>query len=413
MVENDAGVSRFTANALEQGPGGGATAAAIADAVWDEAKSGHVAAGSFGEEVQAHALSTEVAALNDPTAAAIADAVWDEVLTAGSHDVGYSAGQRLRYLILTGATAQAGAANSITLAATESAVDNIFAENVISIVSGTGAGQTRLIAEYDGTSKVAKVDKPWEVNPAVDSVYEILPFSGILVSQHGTATAGASLSITLSAAASATNDTYIGSVVYISSGTGLGQVRLITDYDGTTKVATVADAWTTNPDATSVYKVLPVGRVITDTVGTTGLAQINAEADTALADYDPPTKAELDTGLAALPTAAENADAMWDEAKAGHVGAGSFGAEVQAHALSSEVLALNDLSAAQVNAEVDTALADYDPPTKAELDALIGTVSTNLVADLGDGTITPEVNVKKINDVTITGDGDINPFDVA
>lgn len=52
------------------------------------------------------------------------------------------------------------------------------------------------------------------------------------------------------------------------------------------------------------------------------------------------------------PTAAVIADAVWDEAKAGHVGAGSFGEEVQAHALSSEISALNDLSAAEVNAEV-------------------------------------------------------------
>jgi len=32
------------------------------------------------------------------------------------------------------------------------------------------------------------------------------------------------------------------------------------------------------------------------------------------------------------------------------------------------IAALNNLSAAQVNAAVDTALADYDAPTKAELD---------------------------------------------
>ena len=52
IVENDGGVSRFTTNALENGPsgggGGGATAAAIADAVWDEASSDHDNAGSFG-----------------------------------------------------------------------------------------------------------------------------------------------------------------------------------------------------------------------------------------------------------------------------------------------------------------------------------------------------------------------------
>lgn len=46
-------------------------------------------------------------------------------------------------------------------------------------------------------------------------------------------------------------------------------------------------------------------------------------------------------------------------------------------ATSAEIAALNDLSAAEVNAEVDTALADYDAPTKTELDTAIGTVTTN------------------------------------
>jgi hypothetical protein len=53
LVENDGGVSRFTENALEQAPSGtGASAASIADAVWDEAIADHVAAGSFGTKNQ-------------------------------------------------------------------------------------------------------------------------------------------------------------------------------------------------------------------------------------------------------------------------------------------------------------------------------------------------------------------------
>lgn len=64
-------------------------------------------------------------------------------------------------------------------------------------------------------------------------------------------------------------------------------------------------------------------------------------------------------------------DKVWDEAKSGHVGAGSFGEEVQAHALSSEITALNDLSATQVNTEVSDVLktdtiaelAQQAPPT--------------------------------------------------
>ena len=43
----------------------GGTPAAIADAVWDEAKAGHVAGGSFGEEVQSHATQAEI--LSDAT----------------------------------------------------------------------------------------------------------------------------------------------------------------------------------------------------------------------------------------------------------------------------------------------------------------------------------------------------------
>lgn len=49
----------------------------VADQVWDEAKADHVGGGSFGEEVQTHALSSEVAIL--PSAADVADAVFDEV----------------------------------------------------------------------------------------------------------------------------------------------------------------------------------------------------------------------------------------------------------------------------------------------------------------------------------------------
>lgn len=77
----------------------------------------------------------------------------------------------------------------------------------------------------------------------------------ICVAHRGTAQAGAGTTITLAATASATDDAYNGREVHIISGTGAGQYREITDYVGATKVATVA-AWSTNPDNTSVYKVL-------------------------------------------------------------------------------------------------------------------------------------------------------------
>ena len=121
LVENDGGESRFTVNALENGPSGsGASAEAIADAVWDEAQADHTTAGTFGllaseiadilsdtNELQGDwanggrldllidEILADVTGLNGdamrgtdsaytgtpPTAAAIADAVLDEALS--------------------------------------------------------------------------------------------------------------------------------------------------------------------------------------------------------------------------------------------------------------------------------------------------------------------------------------------
>jgi len=64
-LEDDGGTYRFTTNALEQAPTGGSapTAAAIADAVWDEDTTGHTTAGTFGEQ-----LKTDVDAILADTA---------------------------------------------------------------------------------------------------------------------------------------------------------------------------------------------------------------------------------------------------------------------------------------------------------------------------------------------------------
>jgi len=70
-------------------------------------------------------------------------------------------------------------------------------------------------------------------------------------------------------------------------------------------------------------------------------AQVNAEADTALADYDPPTKTELDAAQAALAVA---------------------------------IAALNNLSSAQAQTAATAALNAYDPPTKTEQDTAFTTI---------------------------------------
>ena len=99
--------------------------AEIADGVWDEARSGHVTDGSFGQAFQA----------------------------------------------VDSGTAQGGGTNTITLRAGYSSGDDRIRGAFVFILSGTGAGQGNTVNAYNNTSKVATCDNDWEVQPDNTSVY--------------------------------------------------------------------------------------------------------------------------------------------------------------------------------------------------------------------------------------------------
>ncbi|KKK95802.1 hypothetical protein LCGC14_2669140, partial [marine sediment metagenome] len=86
-------------------------------------------------------------------------------------------------------------------------------------------------------------------------VFGVSPCTGG-VRATGTAQTGANRSITLRAGASATDDIFNGMVVRTIGGTGPGQERTIHDYDGTTKVASVTEAWAVNPAGDTTYDII-------------------------------------------------------------------------------------------------------------------------------------------------------------
>jgi len=72
----------------------------------------------------------------------------------------------------------------------------------------------------------------------------------------GAAQSGSTSStIKLALSSSATTNFYNNATITITSGTGAGQVRTISAYNGGTKVATVSSNWTTTPDTTSQYAI--------------------------------------------------------------------------------------------------------------------------------------------------------------
>ena len=92
-------------------------------------------------------------------------------------------------------------------------------------------------------------------------------------------------------------------------------------------------------------------------------------------------------------SAADVADAVWDEASSGHAGAGTYGkalsdiltdtAEIGSAGAGLSGVPWNAAWDAEVQSECADALAAYDPPTKAEMDAMWTTAATESYA--GDG----------------------------
>lgn len=71
------------------------------------------------------------------------------------------------------ATATAGAASTITLGATASAVNDTYNGFTIKITGGAGSGQSRVISGYVGATKIATVSEAWTTPPDNTSVYSI------------------------------------------------------------------------------------------------------------------------------------------------------------------------------------------------------------------------------------------------
>lgn len=85
-------------------------------------------------------------------------------------------------------TAQAGGATTITLAATASPTNSVYIGSFVSILSGTGSGQTKTVTAYVGATQVATVDSAWGVNPDSTSAYAVIPAGNVASGSGGSGT---------------------------------------------------------------------------------------------------------------------------------------------------------------------------------------------------------------------------------
>lgn len=147
--------------------------------------------------------------------------------------------------------------NQIQLDLDASPLNAAYDPSMIVIRRGAGAGQTRLVYEYNGNTRIATVDRDWKIAPDSTSEYAIMPNPGREHINEGLARGGTANTITLNLSASNIDNAYKYQTVFIRSGTGDDQVNLVSSYDGTTKIATMHHNWGVIPDTTSAYLMQP------------------------------------------------------------------------------------------------------------------------------------------------------------
>lgn len=172
--------------------------------------------------------------------------------------------------------AASATSTTVTLPSSFTSGTDVYRGQLLKVLSGTGAGQVRGVIGQ--ATLTVTVDRAFTTTLDATSEVEIngydyfvaangINYSNLAadvtaalgVVRSSTAQAGASLTVTLDAGASATDNFYANTKVLIWSGTGAGQVRSFVSYVGATKVMTVDSAWSTNPDSTSKFLLFASG----------------------------------------------------------------------------------------------------------------------------------------------------------
>lgn len=298
-------------------------------------------------------------------------------------DAAWTTGAGTGLTPLASGTAQAGAAGTITLAAGASATDDLFNLTSVKITGGTGAGQSRIIYDYVGSTKVASVTPNWTTNPSSDSVYEIVDggaalalwgttvpnalISGRVDVDIGAKTGNVALSTQEKADVNAEVDTALTDIgldhLLAASVTGTD----VTDNSIIAKLASKAATadWDTFVNTTDSLEAIsdggggdPWNTSIPGAygAGTAGYILGTYLTGDVYARIGAPAGASIAADLVVIDNFVDNLEERFTAARAGYIDNLNVGGNV---ASSAQITALNDLTAAQVNAEVDTALADF------------------------------------------------------
>jgi hypothetical protein len=385
--------AKFAAGAVDAAALAADASAEIADAVWDEAKAGHVAAGSFGEEVQSHATSTEVAGVQADTddiqarlpAALVGGRIDASVgaMAAGVlTDTALAQSAADKIIRSVSGTADAGStATTIVDAERTEATTDYWQHALVLMTSGANVGQIRRVTAFNAATDTLTVAPGFKSAVAAGDTYLILRTSladGLRPLTEGNervdvdaaGDVGADVQTWLDAAVNVLQAGRVDGSVGAMAADVVTATAIATDAIGAAEFSQAAadKVWSSATRtltafstalAVSVWDVLETAIAVASSIGLKVKNNLDAAVSTRLA----PTVAGRTLDVAAGGEAGLDLDNT-----------------VGALAKGTEITGFNDLSAAQVNAEVVDAL---NVDTYAEPGQEAPPATTTLVRKIG------------------------------
>ncbi len=194
--------------------------------------------------------------------------IWDVINTGATHNIPNSTGRQLRSIApgtdaviypLSGTVTLASAtSNTATLDSGASAVSQAYQWDVINILAGTGAGQSRIISNYT-TGRIATVTPAWTTTPDNTSGFDVTPTASVQVVSYITGQDPATLVLDV-AAASHNIASSIGAAINLVSS---GNVTI-----NSLSAAALAQFFTVN--TTKVYADAIAGSVVHEIAANSG-----------------------------------------------------------------------------------------------------------------------------------------------
>jgi len=201
----------------------------------------------------------------------IVSGVFNETITKAKYDIPQSFGKSIRTqtdrYAYVGEGVTAGP-NWVQLNGIASPTEGAYDPGAITVIDGLGAGQTRQIYEYWGSAgdprglvagmeRVCWLDRDWKVEPDATSEVIITEAGYYPHVNEGVVTSATSSTIVLNTLASQEDNAYKGQQLFIRSGSGQDQARVVAAYIGSAREATVHVPWGDIPNSASVYNIQP------------------------------------------------------------------------------------------------------------------------------------------------------------